>query len=170
MSEFNIEVPAGGSVRLPTGGKYCDRDIIVESLGKNPVLMNKNISANGTYTPPAGYDGFGTVTVNVPGEYTAFGTMKGYSFSEDDEYEVPFYPWSGRVVVTIRPYTDYESEYEFEFYPYNMERNDDDSIRDTWLCEYLEIRDEKIVIHSQYIDYSHIRSCSIVVAEYTIVG
>lgn len=29
MSEFNIEVQGGSSVRLPTAGKYCDRDIIV---------------------------------------------------------------------------------------------------------------------------------------------
>lgn len=29
MSEFNIEIEAGSSVRLATAGKYCDRDIIV---------------------------------------------------------------------------------------------------------------------------------------------
>lgn len=29
MSEFNIEVEGGSSVRLPTAGKYCDRDIVV---------------------------------------------------------------------------------------------------------------------------------------------
>lgn len=29
MSEFNIEVKGGSSVRLPTAGKYCDRDIVV---------------------------------------------------------------------------------------------------------------------------------------------
>lgn len=33
MSEFNIEVQGGSSVRLPTGGKYCDRDIIVTASG-----------------------------------------------------------------------------------------------------------------------------------------
>ena len=32
MSAFNIEVPGGKSVRLPTAGKYCDRDIVVTSL------------------------------------------------------------------------------------------------------------------------------------------
>lgn len=31
MSEFNIEVEGGSSVRLPTAGKYCDRDIVVEA-------------------------------------------------------------------------------------------------------------------------------------------
>lgn len=33
MSEFNIEVEGGKSVRLPTAGKYCDRDIIVKAAG-----------------------------------------------------------------------------------------------------------------------------------------
>ena len=33
MSEFNIEVEGGKSVRLPTAGKYCDRDIVVTATG-----------------------------------------------------------------------------------------------------------------------------------------
>lgn len=33
MSAFNIEVAGGSSVRLPTAGKYCDRDIIVTATG-----------------------------------------------------------------------------------------------------------------------------------------
>jgi hypothetical protein len=33
MSEFNIIVEGGSSVRLPTAGKYCDRDIIVMATG-----------------------------------------------------------------------------------------------------------------------------------------
>lgn len=33
MSTFNIEVAGGSSVRLPTAGKYCDRDIIVTATG-----------------------------------------------------------------------------------------------------------------------------------------
>lgn len=33
MSEHNITVEGGTSVRLPTGGKYCDRDIIVTAEG-----------------------------------------------------------------------------------------------------------------------------------------
>ena len=33
MSEHNITVPGGTSVRLPTSGKYCDRDIIVTAEG-----------------------------------------------------------------------------------------------------------------------------------------
>lgn len=33
MSEFNIEVEGGKSVRLPTAGKYCDRNIVVTATG-----------------------------------------------------------------------------------------------------------------------------------------
>lgn len=33
MSAFNIEVAGGSSVRLPTAGKYCDRDIVVTATG-----------------------------------------------------------------------------------------------------------------------------------------
>lgn len=33
MSAFNIEVAGGSSVRLPTSGKFCDRDIIVTATG-----------------------------------------------------------------------------------------------------------------------------------------
>lgn len=33
MSEFNITVEGGKSVRLPTAGKYCDRDIIISAEG-----------------------------------------------------------------------------------------------------------------------------------------
>lgn len=30
---FNIEVEGGSSVRLPTAGKYCDRDIVITATG-----------------------------------------------------------------------------------------------------------------------------------------
>jgi hypothetical protein len=30
---FNIEVDGGSSVRLPTAGKYCDRDIVITAKG-----------------------------------------------------------------------------------------------------------------------------------------
>ena len=29
MREHNITVEGGSSVRLPTAGKYCDRDVVV---------------------------------------------------------------------------------------------------------------------------------------------
>ena len=39
---FNIEVQGGSSVRLPTAGKYCDRDIVVTAMG----------GGGGEVTPP----------------------------------------------------------------------------------------------------------------------
>lgn len=33
MSEHNITVEGGSSVRLPTAGKYCDRDIVITAKG-----------------------------------------------------------------------------------------------------------------------------------------
>lgn len=33
MSEINITVNAGSSVKLKTAGKYCDRDIVVTAEG-----------------------------------------------------------------------------------------------------------------------------------------
>ncbi len=35
MSEFNISVNAGSSVKLKTAGKYCDRDIVVTAEGSS---------------------------------------------------------------------------------------------------------------------------------------
>lgn len=69
MSEFNIEVEGSSSVRLPTAGKYCDRDIVVTATGggaADPVIQALEITANGTYTAPNGVDGYSPVTVNVP--------------------------------------------------------------------------------------------------------
>lgn len=33
MSSFNIDVESGKTVRLPTGGKYCPKDIVVTAVG-----------------------------------------------------------------------------------------------------------------------------------------
>lgn len=40
MSEFNIEVQGGSSVRLPTAGKYCEKDIIVTASGGTEEIEN----------------------------------------------------------------------------------------------------------------------------------
>ena len=40
MSEFNIEVEGGSSVRLPTAGKYCDRDIVVTAKGGDELFRD----------------------------------------------------------------------------------------------------------------------------------
>ena len=37
MSEINITVEGGTSVRLPTAGKYCDRDIVITAEGGGDV-------------------------------------------------------------------------------------------------------------------------------------
>ena len=43
MSEFAIEVEGGSSVRLPTAGKYCDRDIVVTATGGGePIYFTPN--------------------------------------------------------------------------------------------------------------------------------
>lgn len=68
---FNIEVEGGKTVRLPTAGKYCDRDIVVTATGSGsvaePVVELLEITENGTYTAPSGVDGYSPVIVNVEG-------------------------------------------------------------------------------------------------------
>lgn len=69
MSEFNITVEGGKSVRLPTAGKYCDRDIVVTAECGTPTPTQEkavNITANGTHTvtPDEGY-ALSKVTANV---------------------------------------------------------------------------------------------------------
>lgn len=49
MSEHNITVQGGSSVRLPTAGKYCDRDIVVTAEGGGtelPILDNPATAAD----------------------------------------------------------------------------------------------------------------------------
>ena len=41
---FNIEVQGGSSVRLPTAGKYCDRDIVVTATGGSDDLAKQIIT------------------------------------------------------------------------------------------------------------------------------
>ena len=47
MSEFNIEVQGGSSVKLPTGGKYCEKDIVVTASGGNTEVIEQMIDESG---------------------------------------------------------------------------------------------------------------------------
>lgn len=55
-----IEMTSSEGVTLATGGKYC-----AHSLRVKPRLASLTVSANGIYPIPAGFAGYGTVTVNV---------------------------------------------------------------------------------------------------------
>ena len=55
MSEFNIEVQGGSSVRLPTAGKYCEKDIIVTASGGGEEFVGiKHIDLSGEYNGTRG--------------------------------------------------------------------------------------------------------------------
>ena len=88
---FNIEVEGGTSVRLPTAGKYCDRDIVVTATGgggAEPVIESLEITENGTYTAPDSVDGYSPVSVNVPipeGYIVPSGELE---ITENGEYDI----------------------------------------------------------------------------------
>lgn len=80
---FNIEVAGGSSVRLPTAGKYCDRDIVVTASGGGgggATCKLKVVASN--------YEEYGYMlsgTLYVPGyEDINLSTIIGTT-----EYEVP---------------------------------------------------------------------------------
>ena len=88
----NITVEGGTSVRLPTAGKYCDRDIVVTATGgggtADPVIRALNVAKNGTYTAPDGVDGYSPVSVNVPipeGYIVPSGELE---ITENGEYDI----------------------------------------------------------------------------------
>ena len=56
MSEFNIEVQGGSSVRLPTGGKYCEKDIIVTASGGGGEDDFIGVKYSNYDTAPNGYN------------------------------------------------------------------------------------------------------------------
>lgn len=76
VASVNVNVPIPEGYIQPSGTKdvtengmhdvteYASVNVAVPE--KMPVLQDKTITENGTYTADAGYDGFGTVTVNVP--------------------------------------------------------------------------------------------------------
>lgn len=73
MSEFNIEVEGGSSVRLPTAGKYCDRDIVVTAKGGSGDASD--IEAQWV----AAIERWSTPVTKIPDGITRIG---GYAFSD----------------------------------------------------------------------------------------
>ena len=65
----NITVEGGTSVRLPTAGKYCDRDIVVTATGGGSVsepttISGINLHNNGTDIPNTYLDGAAVIAYN----------------------------------------------------------------------------------------------------------
>lgn len=94
MSEFNIEVKGGSSVRLPTAGKYCDRDIVVTAgnseienefvkiisrVGSQPVKLPDSITDIGGY---AFYNFSDLELTSLPNSVTSIGTNAFYGCSK----------------------------------------------------------------------------------------
>lgn len=71
----NITVEGGTSVRLPTAGKYCDRDIVITATGNaaEVTLQSKTVTPSKStqeVKADAGYTGLDKVTVSpIPSEY-----------------------------------------------------------------------------------------------------
>lgn len=61
VDTFQIPVDAPEGVRMLVKGTECKKDIDVI-----PVLQNKTITENGTYTAESGFAGFGEMIVDVP--------------------------------------------------------------------------------------------------------
>ena len=81
MSTYDITVSGGSSVRLPTAGKYCDRDIVVTAEGGDiDALITRSITEIDSEVTVVGYYAFtncsSLVKVNLPNVIT----VSGYGF------------------------------------------------------------------------------------------
>ena len=86
----NLQKKATGSQSITSNGTYdvtAKAEVVVNvSGGGTPVLQDKSVVANGTYTADQGYDGLATVTVNVPNPSTG-----SLSISANGTYDVTNY-------------------------------------------------------------------------------
>ena len=85
MSEFNIEVAGGSSVRLPTAGKYCDRDIVVTATGSaggsNP------LEGHTVVTRTIDWDEMGVSSFTIPaGEHVGNTSLRFMIDSDFNDY------------------------------------------------------------------------------------
>jgi hypothetical protein len=108
MSQFDITVEGGQSVRLPTAGKYCDRDIVVtspaadddryddgyndgyaegESVGYDNALAKRTdliVAKDGDYTPEGDSTGFRSVSVSAESVSPQVITRTATAITADD--------------------------------------------------------------------------------------
>ena len=68
---FNIEVQGGSSVRLPTAGKYCDRDIVITATGDG--------SGGGSSATTISGINLHDATTDIPNTYLQGATLEAYS-------------------------------------------------------------------------------------------
>ena len=88
----NIEgIVPSGSIEVTENGTYdvtTKQTVFVNVPSQAPVLDSLSVTANGTYTPASGTDGFDEVVVNIPtGEETWDGTLYPITDETDPIYE-----------------------------------------------------------------------------------
>lgn len=92
-AEFN----SNGDYTAPSGQAYQN---VTVDVTFTPTLQNKTITTNGSYTADQGYDGLGTVTVDVqPGGGESYITAY-YSITTYDYYNNTD-AWSGRIINSL---------------------------------------------------------------------
>lgn len=81
MAQAILDIPSGGSTlgtkNISANGTYNASSDNLDGYSQvtvsvSPTLQNKSVTENGTYTADQGYDGLGTVTVNVSGGGSPF--------------------------------------------------------------------------------------------------
>ena len=94
---FEITVEGGSSVRLPTAGKYCDRDIVVTATGGGgndelaEMLTNKMTALNSEVTSVRQYAFRGAtalVSINLP-KATSIATNAFYGCTKLTDVNMP---------------------------------------------------------------------------------